>query len=63
LTTKTGFDERQFKYKKGGDYNRAAAYGTSKLCNIMMSLELDERFRAANENIVAMSLHPGVINT
>jgi NAD(P)-dependent dehydrogenase (short-subunit alcohol dehydrogenase family) len=61
--TPEGYDERRFKYDRNGDYNRATAYGTSKFCNVLMALDIDERFQSSHKSIVGMSVHPGVINT
>lgn len=43
-------------YRKG-----ITAYGQSKLCNVLFSLELADRL--SEEGITVNSLHPGVVNT
>jgi NAD(P)-dependent dehydrogenase (short-subunit alcohol dehydrogenase family) len=45
------------------DYNKKAAYGQSKLANIYFAKELDKRLKSQGKNIVAVSLHPGVVTT
>jgi len=47
-------------------YSPMAAYQQSKLANLMLSLELDRRLRAAGEpvsRIMSVAAHPGVANT
>ena len=44
-----------------GDYSDSAAYGQSKLANVLFSLRLGELLRGTR--ITSNSLHPGVINT
>lgn len=46
--------------KKG--YERWAAYGQSKLANILFTYELSRRVHQAN-NITVNSLHPGFVRT
>ena len=43
------------------DYSHSAAYGQSKLANVLFSLRLGELLRGTR--ITSNSLHPGVINT
>jgi NAD(P)-dependent dehydrogenase (short-subunit alcohol dehydrogenase family) len=43
-------------------YNRAAAYGQSKLANLMFTYELQRRL-AAHGSTIAVAAHPGVANT
>jgi len=51
----------------GKDYGAWKAYGQSKLCNILFTMELDRRLKEeakdAKERVIAVCLHPGVINT
>lgn len=44
-------------------YNAQAAYNQSKLAQVMFTKELDERIRAAGENIIVNAVHPGVVAT
>lgn len=44
-------------------YKRWAAYGQSKLADLMFSLELDRRLRAANSSITSVAAHPGYAAT
>ena len=43
----------------GPDYTPGGAYGQSKLCTLMFSLELDRRLRAARRGVKAVAAHPG----
>lgn len=40
-------------------YNSWERYGQSKLCNVLFSKELNNRFKS--KNVISVSLHPGVI--
>jgi NAD(P)-dependent dehydrogenase (short-subunit alcohol dehydrogenase family) len=44
-------------------YNRVAAYGQSKLANLMFTYELQRRFTAHGATAIAAAAHPGVSNT
>jgi protochlorophyllide reductase len=44
-------------------YGRWAAYGQSKLANLMFALELDRRLRAAKVMTIALAAHPGYAAT
>ncbi|MGB2941005.1 MAG: oxidoreductase [Candidatus Dormiibacterota bacterium] len=44
-------------------YNRWAAYGQSKLANLMFALELDRRARLAGLSLRSMAAHPGYAAT
>ncbi|BBX18949.1 short-chain dehydrogenase [Mycolicibacterium duvalii] len=44
-------------------YNRVAAYGQSKLANLMFIYELQRRLAAAGANTIAVAAHPGISNT
>ncbi|WP_391858669.1 oxidoreductase [Streptomyces rugosispiralis] len=44
-------------------YSTAAAYGQSKLANMMFTLELDRRLRAATLALTATASHPGWTST
>lgn len=50
-----GYDRRR--------YRRWAAYGQSKLANLMFALELDRRLVAANSNVMSLAAHPGYART
>ena len=52
------FDDLQWERTK---YNRVAAYGQSKLANLMFSYELNRRL--AGKNTLSVAAHPGVSNT
>lgn len=52
------FDDLQFERS----YGRVAAYGQSKLANLMFTYELQRRL-AAHGTTVAVAAHPGVSNT
>lgn len=55
---KIDFDDLQWERRK---YNRVAAYGQSKLANLMFSYELNRRL--AGKNTLSVAAHPGVSNT
>lgn len=44
-------------------YNRVAAYGQSKLSNLMFTYELQRRLSAAGAPTIAVAAHPGISNT
>lgn len=52
-----------FLYDGGNGYTPIAAYGRSKLCNLLFSYELQRYFDAKKLDIIAISAHPGVSNT
>ena len=45
------------------NYTPTRAYCQSKLANLMFSMELDRRLRAANSEVKAIACHPGYSNT
>jgi NAD(P)-dependent dehydrogenase (short-subunit alcohol dehydrogenase family) len=53
------FDDLEFR--KG--YNRVAAYGRSKLANLLFTYELERRLRKAGAATSALVAHPGVAAT
>lgn len=53
------FDDLQWERK----YNRVAAYGQSKLANLMFTYELQRRLGAAGASTIAVAAHPGISNT
>lgn len=44
-------------------YNRIAAYGQSKLANLMFTYELQRRLVAKRKKTIAVAAHPGTANT
>lgn len=44
-------------------YNRVAAYGQSKLANLLFTYELQRRLAAAGRPTIAVAAHPGISNT
>ncbi|CRZ16393.1 SDR family NAD(P)-dependent oxidoreductase [Mycolicibacterium neworleansense] len=53
------FDDLQWERS----YNRVAAYGQSKLSNLLFTYELQRRLAAKNEPTIAVAAHPGVSTT
>ena len=53
------FDDLQWERS----YNRVAAYGQSKLANLMFTYELRRRLTAKGAPTIAVAAHPGVSNT
>ncbi|MFJ7215066.1 SDR family NAD(P)-dependent oxidoreductase [Amycolatopsis sp. NPDC098790] len=53
------FDDLQWERS----YSRAAAYGQSKLANLMFTYELQRRLAAHGSTTAAVAAHPGVSNT
>jgi NAD(P)-dependent dehydrogenase (short-subunit alcohol dehydrogenase family) len=54
------FDNLQFEH---GGFQRARAYGNSKLANLLFTYELDRRLRAAGGRTIAVAVHPGWTRT
>lgn len=44
-------------------YRRSAAYGMSKLANLLFALELDRRLRAGGRDVLSVAAHPGISAT
>jgi len=44
-------------------YDRWAAYGQSKLANVMFALELQQQLRAAGADVLSLAAHPGIART
>ena len=44
-------------------YDRYAAYGQSKLANVMFALELNGRLREQNSRVRSLAAHPGIART
>lgn len=53
------FDDLQWERR----YNRVAAYGQSKLANLMFTYELQRRLAAHGAPTIATAAHPGLSNT
>jgi NAD(P)-dependent dehydrogenase (short-subunit alcohol dehydrogenase family) len=53
------FDDLQWERS----YNRVAAYGQSKLANLMFAYDLQDRLAAAGAPTIAVAAHPGVATT
>ena len=53
------FDDLQWERR----YNRVAAYGQSKLSNLLFTYELNRRLAARDVPTVAVAAHPGISNT
>ncbi|MDG4663407.1 SDR family NAD(P)-dependent oxidoreductase [Mycobacterium sp. 236(2023)] len=53
------FDDLQWERS----YNRVAAYGQSKLANLLFTYELQRRLAAKGAPTIAVAAHPGVSNT
>ncbi|MGV9797766.1 SDR family NAD(P)-dependent oxidoreductase [Mycobacterium sp. NPDC003449] len=60
IQAKIHFDDLQWERTR---YNRVAAYGQSKLANLMFTYELQRRLAAKNEPTIAVAAHPGLSNT
>jgi len=56
---KINFDDLQSR----NAYNKWKAYGQSKLANLLFTHELNNRFQAKGENIMALAAHPGYAAT
>jgi NAD(P)-dependent dehydrogenase (short-subunit alcohol dehydrogenase family) len=59
IIAKIHFDDLQWERS----YNRVAAYGQSKLANLMFTYELQRRLGRHNEPTVAVAAHPGLSDT
>lgn len=57
---KIEFTDLQWETRK---YNRVAAYGQSKLANLMFAYELQRRLVATNAETISVAAHPGISNT
>ena len=53
------FDDLQ--WERG--YDRHAAYGQSKLANLLFTYELQRRLAAKHEPTIAVAAHPGLSST
>lgn len=59
LMAQIHFDDPQLERK----YNRVAAYGQSKLANLLFTYELQRRLKAKGAPTVALAAHPGFSDT
>ncbi len=59
IMSEIDFDNLQSEHS----YNRVAAYGRSKLANLLFTYELQRRLKAADANAIALAAHPGVAST
>lgn len=53
------FDDLQWERS----YNRVAAYGQSKLSNLLFTYELQRKLAAIDASTIAVAAHPGISNT
>ena len=56
-------DFANLMYEDGQGYTGLAAYGRSKLANLLFTYELQRRFDAANQASLAVAAHPGATST
>ncbi|MCH1868021.1 oxidoreductase [Nocardioides sp. CFH 31398] len=59
IRSRIDFDDLQFTRR----YDRVAAYGRSKLANLLFTYRLDRRLRDAGAPAIATAAHPGVAAT
>ena len=60
IRAKIDFADLQWERRS---YDRVAAYGQSKLANLMFAYDLQRRLAAANAKTIAVAAHPGVAAT
>jgi NAD(P)-dependent dehydrogenase (short-subunit alcohol dehydrogenase family) len=60
--TVRGIDESDLR-RPAGTYRKWEAYGKSKLANLLFTLELDRRARAAGVDLLSVGAHPGYAST
>ena len=60
IRARIDFDDLQWERRR---YDRVAAYGQSKLANLMFAYDLQRRLAAANAPTIAVAAHPGVAAT
>ncbi|MCP3753693.1 oxidoreductase [Streptomyces sp. TBY4] len=58
--TRINLNDLQWKHRR---YNRFAAYGQSKLANLMFTYELQRRLAERNTDTLAIAAHPGSAQT
>lgn len=59
IRARINFDDLQ----SARSYSRVAAYGQSKLANLLFTYELQRRLAAAGSSTIALAAHPGVSST
>ena len=59
IRARIDFDDLQGEHR----YSRVAAYGRSKLANLMFTYELQRRLAGADSDTIAVAAHPGGSNT
>ena len=59
IRSRIDFDDLQSERS----YSRVAAYGRSKLANLLFTYELQQRLAAAGSSTTALAAHPGLSNT
>lgn len=59
IRAKIHFDDLQWERR----YDRVAAYGQSKLANLMFTYELQRRLAAKSDPTIAVAAHPGLSST
>ena len=59
IRSKIDFDDLQAEQR----YNRVAAYGRSKLSNLLFTYELQRRLEASGADTAALAAHPGLSDT
>ncbi|KAG6945293.1 hypothetical protein JG687_00017387 [Phytophthora cactorum] len=58
------FNEDEIMVTSEDKFGQVQTYGETKLCNILFTVELDQRVKAAGiENVTAVSCHPGYVAT
>ena len=60
IRARIDFDDLQWERRR---YDRVAAYGQSKLANLMFAFDLQRRLAAAKAKTIAVAAHPGVAAT
>ncbi len=60
IQARIDFDDLQWERRS---YNRVAAYGQSKLANLMFAYELQRRLAAKSEPTISVAAHPGLSDT
>jgi NAD(P)-dependent dehydrogenase (short-subunit alcohol dehydrogenase family) len=60
IKAKIDFADLQWEHRR---YDRVAAYGQSKLANLMFAYDLQRRLSAANAKTISVAAHPGVAAT
>lgn len=63
LAHQWGFMEFGNLMFQNGSYTPRAAYGRSKLANLLFAYELQRRFEAAGVNAISVAAHPGTAGT